>query len=161
MQVVLCFSLQRVELLCVNSWAWWSTVLSCVTTSMNSPPFRSTLTSVASQATSSGMISQTGLMMNCPNALVSLLWYSENRKSIFKEMVGLITMFWTIIGFRYTLRTLHREQFYLPDKCSNLTAAQIDTAKKDFCCLLNGIPSRSVCALIDCEVDDIFLQCAP
>ena len=62
-------------------------------------------------------------------------------------------------GFRYTLRTLHREQFYLPNKCSNLNATEINTVKKDFCCLLMGIPSRRVCANIDCDTEDIYIQC--
>ncbi|XP_064403961.1 uncharacterized protein LOC135349357 [Halichondria panicea] len=59
-------------------------------------------------------------------------------------------------GFRYTLRPLHRAEYYLPSPCPLVTQTEADTVKTRFCDLLSDFVDKDQ---INCTTSNAFIQC--
>ena len=147
-------SLLMVVGLCVYPTLQSSIALSSVTTVMSSPVLPSTLTTVAKAPSSNGKTSLEQHTETFPNVQVDI---QLDIASLHYRFVRIITTR-SCTGFRYTLRPLHRGEYYLPSPCPLVMQdqTQADTVKTRFCDVLTDFVDKDQ---INCTTSSAFIQC--
>ncbi len=150
--------------LCVCLTSQSSIALCCVTTVTSSPPLPSIPTTAARTPGSNGRTSLVQPTKTFLNVQVDAYTTSNLPIMFLHPCITELSIAASICtntassctGFRYTLRPLHRAEYYLPSPCPLVTQTEADTVKTRFCDLLSDFVDKDQ---INCTTSNAFIQC--